>query len=104
MATLDVPCARSEERLELLASRCGGMRVAQRAQVMVRGLRSGTDFDYEFQLAGMNKHLLPQAEQARKAIWDAVNPHTGKRFAFFAEPKAVDAVLPDGRHRHGRSP
>ena len=36
--------------------------VAQRAQVMVRGLRSGTDFDYEFQLAGMNKHLLPQAE------------------------------------------
>ena len=24
-------------------------------------------------------HLLPQAEQARKAIWDAVNPHTGKR-------------------------
>ena len=24
-------------------------------------------------------HMLPQAEQARKAIWDAVNPHTGKR-------------------------
>ena len=36
--------------------------VAQGAKVMVRGLRSGTDFDYEFQLAGMNKHLLPQAE------------------------------------------
>lgn len=34
----------------------------QGAKVMVRGLRSGTDFDYEFQLAGMNKHLLPQAE------------------------------------------
>ncbi len=32
------------------------------AKVMVRGLRSGTDFDYEFQLAGMNKHLLPEAE------------------------------------------
>ena len=30
---------------------------AQGAQVMVRGLRSGTDFDYEFQLAGMNRHL-----------------------------------------------
>ena len=29
---------------------------------MVRGLRSGTDFDYEFQLAGMNKHLMPEAE------------------------------------------
>jgi len=24
-------------------------------------------------------HMLPQANQARKAIWDAVNPHTGKR-------------------------
>ncbi len=24
-------------------------------------------------------HLLPQASQGRKAIWDAVNPHTGKR-------------------------
>lgn len=36
--------------------------VAQEAKVMVRGLRSGTDFDYEFQLAGMNKHLLPRSE------------------------------------------
>lgn len=24
-------------------------------------------------------HMLPQAEQARKAIWDAINPHTGIR-------------------------
>lgn len=24
-------------------------------------------------------HMLPMASQARKAIWDAVNPHTGKR-------------------------
>jgi phage terminase large subunit len=24
-------------------------------------------------------HLLPQQNQARKAIWDAVNPHTGRR-------------------------
>jgi phage terminase large subunit len=24
-------------------------------------------------------HMLPQAEQARKAIWAAINPHTGKR-------------------------
>lgn len=34
----------------------------QGAKAMVRGLRSSTDFDYEFQLAGMNKHLLPEAE------------------------------------------
>ncbi len=24
-------------------------------------------------------HLLPEASQGRKAIWDAINPHTGKR-------------------------
>lgn len=35
---------------------------AQGAQAMVRGLRSGTDFDYEFQLAGMNRHLKPEVE------------------------------------------
>ncbi len=29
---------------------------------MVRGLRSGTDFVYEFQLAGMNRVLVPQIE------------------------------------------
>lgn len=36
--------------------------VAQGAQVMVRGLRSGTDFDYEYQLAGMNRYLRPELE------------------------------------------
>lgn len=32
------------------------------ARVMVRGLRSGTDFDYESQLAGMNARLAPEVE------------------------------------------
>lgn len=31
------------------------------------------------QRVGTYWHLLPQASQARKAIWDAVNPRTGKR-------------------------
>ena len=31
-------------------------------KAMVRGLRSGTDFDYEFQLAGMNRALVPELE------------------------------------------
>jgi pantetheine-phosphate adenylyltransferase len=35
---------------------------AQGACAMVRGLRSGTDFDYEFQLAGMNRALMPQVQ------------------------------------------
>lgn len=35
---------------------------AHGGKVMVRGLRSGTDFDYEFQLAGMNRALMPNIE------------------------------------------
>ena len=38
--------------------------MAHHAQVMVRGLRSGTDFDYELQLASMNRHLRPQVDTA----------------------------------------
>jgi pantetheine-phosphate adenylyltransferase len=31
-------------------------------KAMVRGLRAVTDFDYEFQLAGMNRSLMPDVE------------------------------------------
>lgn len=34
----------------------------QDAQVIVRGLRSVTDFDYEAQLAGMNRQLAPTVD------------------------------------------
>jgi len=36
--------------------------VARGAKAMVRGLRAVTDFDYEFQLAGMNRSLMPDVE------------------------------------------
>jgi pantetheine-phosphate adenylyltransferase len=32
------------------------------ATTMVRGIRSMTDFDYEFQLAGMNRRLAPKID------------------------------------------
>jgi pantetheine-phosphate adenylyltransferase len=32
------------------------------AKVVLRGLRAVSDFEYEFQLASMNRHLMPQAE------------------------------------------
>lgn len=32
------------------------------AQVILRGLRAVSDFDYEFQLAGMNRRLAPKVE------------------------------------------
>ncbi|MDR2156030.1 MAG: pantetheine-phosphate adenylyltransferase [Burkholderiaceae bacterium] len=66
-----------DERLDLArdcAARCGNVEVApfdglvkdfvlQRGgKVMVRGVRGVTDFDYEFQLAGMNRNLAPNVE------------------------------------------
>ena len=34
----------------------------QKARVVLRGLRAVSDFEYEFQLAGMNRHLYPEME------------------------------------------
>ena len=34
----------------------------QGAQMVIRGLRAASDFEYEFQLAGMNRKLFPQLE------------------------------------------
>ncbi len=36
--------------------------VSRGAKAMVRGLRAVTDFDYEFQLAGMNRSMMPEVE------------------------------------------
>ena len=36
--------------------------VAHAGKVVVRGLRAVSDFDYEFQMAGMNRHLMPDVE------------------------------------------
>ena len=35
---------------------------SQNACVIVRGLRSVTDYDYETQMAGMNRHLAPEVD------------------------------------------
>ena len=36
--------------------------VGRGAQVVVRGLRAVSDFEYEFQMAGMNRQLMPDVE------------------------------------------
>jgi pantetheine-phosphate adenylyltransferase len=57
-------CVKQFPQVEVL-SFSGLMRdfvVAQGAKAMVRGLRAVTDFDYEFQLAGMNRTLMPDVE------------------------------------------
>ena len=35
---------------------------AQGAKIVLRGLRAVSDFEYEFQMAGMNRHLYPNVE------------------------------------------
>ena len=35
---------------------------SQQARVVLRGLRAVSDFEYEFQLAGMNRNLYPEME------------------------------------------
>jgi pantetheine-phosphate adenylyltransferase len=71
------PCFGLEERIELARLALGGLRnvevrgfstllahfVAEiGAGVILRGLRAVSDFEYEFQLASMNRHLIPSAE------------------------------------------
>jgi pantetheine-phosphate adenylyltransferase len=34
----------------------------QGAKIILRGLRAVSDFEYEFQMAGMNRHLYPDVE------------------------------------------
>lgn len=41
-------------------------------------------------------HLLPEAAQGRKAIWDAVNPHTGRRRVDEAFPPPMVARAVEG--------
>lgn len=36
--------------------------VGQGAKVVIRGLRAVSDFEYEFQMAGMNRQLMPEVE------------------------------------------
>jgi len=67
----------TDERLEIareLAAPCGNVEVlafdgllrdfvvAHGGKVVVRGLRAVTDFEYEFQMAGMNRQLMPDVE------------------------------------------
>jgi pantetheine-phosphate adenylyltransferase len=77
-----VPLFSAEERIAMLEAEArtivrkhgGGIRVAtfsglvveaareHGASLIVRGLRDGTDFDYEMQMAGMNGTMTPEIE------------------------------------------
>lgn len=52
-----------------------------------------------FTRVGNYWHCLPKATQARKALWEAVNPHTGKRRINEAFPPEVQASVKDDEMR-----
>lgn len=72
------PLFTTEERLKMLHECCKGQKNVHvksfegkllvafaeeiGAQVIVRGLRAVSDFEYEFQMAGMNRRLNPKVE------------------------------------------
>ncbi|QKJ89061.1 Phosphopantetheine adenylyltransferase [Paramixta manurensis] len=70
---------------------------AQNANVLVRGLRAVSDFEYELQLAHMNRHLLPTLESVflmpseefsfvSSSLMKEVARHGGDVKAFLPEP------------------
>ncbi len=76
---------------------------AQRAVVMLRGLRSSTDFDYEGQLAGMNRRLAPQIETVFLTPADSLQhisstlvreiAKLGGQVGQFVSPQVLDRLL-----------
>lgn len=50
--------------VEVVRFDCLVVELARRygAKVLIRGLRAVSDFDYEFQMAGMNRKLYPQTQ------------------------------------------
>src|SRR6476620_7606945 len=70
----------TEERLEMLKAVCAPIArkggCAFDATIMVRGLRDGTDLDYEMQLAGMNQAMAPEVHTVFVPASAAVRPIT----------------------------
>ena len=91
------PLFPAEERLAMLEETCGplaqGRRLRARlrhlrrpggdggaeragATVLIRGLRDGSDFDYEMQMAGMNGAMAPDVQTVFLPASPAVRPIT----------------------------
>jgi pantetheine-phosphate adenylyltransferase len=90
------PMFSAEERLAMLEETCGPLAraagcelscitfadlvvtAAQRtgASILIRGLRDGTDFNYEMQMAGMNGAMAPKIQTVFLPASPAVRPIT----------------------------
>src|SRR4029077_14310946 len=62
--------ATTYDNLTVTAARDAG------ATIMIRGLRDGTDLDYEMQLAGMNQAMAPEVHTVFVPASAAVRPIT----------------------------
>src|SRR4029077_13644439 len=62
--------ATTYDNLTVMAARDAG------ATIMIRGLRDGTDLDYEMQLAGMNQAMAPEVHTVFVPASAAVRPIT----------------------------
>ena len=91
-----VPLFPAEERLAMLQETCGPLAKAAGcdlacvtfddlvvsaaaragAGILIRGLRDGTDLDYEMQMAGMNGSMAPQIQTVFLPASPAVRPIT----------------------------
>lgn len=68
----------------------------QQALVVVRGLRAVTDFEYEFQLAGMNSDLMPEVE--------TVFLRTDTRYTYISATLVREVALLQGDVSHFVAP
>ncbi len=99
-----------EERVAMLrevCTECGNVEVdsfdgllvdfasARGVDVIVKGLRAVTDFDYELQMAQMNRHLsgIVTLFVATKPEFGYLSSSLVKEVALFGRP--VDALVPD---------
>ncbi|MCB5176955.1 pantetheine-phosphate adenylyltransferase [Microvirga lenta] len=110
------PIFSAEERAELLRAVCGpvlqgqgvelevvtfrdlAVEAARRhgASLIVRGLRDGTDFDYEIQMASMNAAMAPEVQTVFFAASPPVRPITATLVRQIAGMGGdVSAFVPD---------
>jgi pantetheine-phosphate adenylyltransferase len=62
-------CITFDDLVVTAAQRCG-------ATILIRGLRDGTDLDYEMQMAGMNEAMAPEVHTVFLPASPAVRPIT----------------------------
>jgi pantetheine-phosphate adenylyltransferase len=75
---------------------------AHHAKVMVRGVRSVTDFDYELQLAGMNRHLMADVDTVfltPDARYQSVSSTLVREIATLGHPDDIRELVSPAVHQ-----